>query len=198
MGKFENNIIQLTEEILGLKANNQKTFEWLINSHLIVEDDIIKDVLNTIFVNLKGDFDCLRNKRKCKLRTDAYFDSLKLVLEIDELQHFTLSRLQTLEIIQGAKNIRLGYDIESYINKCKDNHILALKKGQVGYRKPTKEFPFKHGRAYQRAYFDSIRDLVIPQYLHKPVLRISEIDINKLNSEEEIKKYIDKRLQDIL
>lgn len=118
MGKFEKIIVEITEDILGIKASSQKTFEWLINSHIEVEDKWIKKILNDIFITLNGDLDGLVSKRRSKLCADAYLDSLNLILEIDEIQHFTKYRMQTLEILKNNEDIKLGYNIENYINNC--------------------------------------------------------------------------------
>lgn len=176
MGKFENEVIERIERILGTKAYKQKTFEWLTNNHTSTSSSYDKEVLNKIFTSFNGCKMSLDEKRVVKLRVDSFFEELGIVVEIDEIQHFTNARLRSLEIIENY-NLDLGYDLEQYKIWCKENSSKAFNKGQAGYRRQTKEFPFENGRVYQRAYFDSLRDILIIRSLGKPVIRISEMEL---------------------
>lgn len=176
MGKFENEVIERLERILGTKAYKQKTFEWLNNNHLLTSSSYDEEVLDKIFTSFNGCKKSLDDKRVVKLRVDSFFEELGLVVEIDEIQHFTEARLKSLEIIEEY-NLDLGYNLEQYKIWCKENSYKAHNKGQAGYRRQTKEFPFENGRVYQRAYFDSLRDILIIRNLGKPVIRISEMEL---------------------
>ncbi|QNO13514.1 hypothetical protein HYG86_01390 [Alkalicella caledoniensis] len=176
MGKFENEVIERIERILGTKAYKKKTFEWLTNNHTSTSSSYDKEVLNKIFTSFNGCKMSLDEKRVVKLRVDSFFEELGIVVEIDEIQHFTNARLRSLEIIENY-NLDLGYDLEQYKIWCKENSSKAFNKGQAGYRRQTKEFPFENGRLYQRAYFDSLRDILIIRNLGKPVIRISEMEL---------------------
>ncbi|VDN49124.1 conserved protein of unknown function [Petrocella atlantisensis] len=189
MGKFEDNIINILEEIIGEEAIHQKTFDWLCNSHLVVEDNYTNKLLDKIFISLGGNLEGLSKKRSTKLKVDAFFSGINCIFEIDELQHFTTYRLNSLNLIKEYEHMVLGFDLDNYINYCEDNYKNAVRKGQKGYRRKTKDFPNKHGRAIQRAYFDSLRDLVVPIYLEKPVIRLSEFELLQMDTRD-IKWYI--------
>ncbi len=195
MGAFENRIVNLIEEILGSKAERQKTFDWLLNTHMSVENKQAMDTLDCIFIGLSGDKAKLLEKRKRKLRVDAYFEKENLAIEIDELQHFTEFRLKTLNIINTSKDIDIGFNIDEYKRYCQENYTRAIEKGQPGYRKPKLEFPFEYGRAYQRAYFDSMRDILFPVYLKKSIIRISELELVLIDSDEDLRKHIEGKLK---
>jgi hypothetical protein len=195
MGAFENRIVNLIEEILASKAVRQKTFDWLLNTHMSVENKQAMDILDCIFIALSGDKDKLLEKRRRKLRVDAYFEKENLAIEIDELQHFTEFRLKTLNFIKPSKAIDLGFNIDEYKCYCQENYTRAIEKGQSGYRKPKSEFPFEYGRAYQRAYFDSMRDVLFPVYLKKPIIRISELELMCMDNDGDLRKYIEGKLK---
>lgn len=197
MGKFEKNIINIIENILEEKAEYQKTFNWLTNNHLEVKDNDTYILLDRVFQVLNGDREELNRKQKRKLRADTYFSSLGLIIEIDELQHFTTYRLKTLDILKKA-NIHVGYDINAYMSYCQNRYDSAIKKGQAGYRKATREFPYRFGRAMQRAYFDVMRDILIPSYLGKPIFRLSEIELEQCSNIQETSTYIQSRLKSFL
>jgi hypothetical protein len=194
MGMFESKITTILEDILASKLQVQKKFDWLINSHLEVKDPDDYRLLEKIFVTLNGDYEGLSNKRKQRLKSDAYYEKECLLIEIDEIQHFTKYRLKSLEIIQNY-NIELGYPIEDYTNICTKYYKTAIRKGPTGYRKPTNDFPFENGRACQRAYLDSLRDLLSIRHLKNPILRISEVEILQCGSDKHIKEYLQKKLE---
>jgi hypothetical protein len=194
MGKFENKITGILEEILASKLQAQKKFDWLTNSHLKVKNSDDYRLLENIFITLNGDYEGLSKKRTQRLKSDAYYEKESLLIEIDEIQHFTIYRQKSLEIIQNY-NIELGYSIEDYINICCKYYTSAIRKGPKGYRDPKKDFPFENGRACQRAYLDSLRDVLSIRHLKKPVLRISEVEISQYNSDEKIKEYLKKKLE---
>ncbi len=194
MGKFEDKIINTIDKSLGMNAIRQKTFDWLKNDHTIIENLDTKELLDKIFICLNGDKEGLREKRKTNLKIDAFYSDINIVIEIDEVQHFTRYRYDTLKLIKEYENINIGYDIEKYLEYCNTYFNKAMKKGQSGYRLKKKEFPQEYGRCMQRAYLDSIRDVIIPQYLNKPVVRFSKFELLEYNSEEELQKYIKSRL----
>ena len=197
MGKFENEILDLIDKTIEMKSIRQKTFEWLKNDHTLIEYIDVKEFLDKIFIKLNGDIEGLRVKGKRELRVDAFYSEINVVIEIDELQHFTNYRMDTLNLIKEYEYKNLGFDIEKYSEYCKICYEKAIKKGQVGYRKQTKDFPQEFGRCMQRAYFDTIRDLIIPKHSNKPIIRFSEFELKNKN-EEELQKYVKTRLSKYL
>jgi len=81
-----------------------------------------------------------------------------LIVEVDEIQHFTSYRLATLQ--PYPEDPDLAFDVERYCvlidhwRDRADRHRTA---------KAAADFPFTGGRRAQRAYFDACRDLAAPQ-----------------------------------
>ncbi|MGH3004420.1 MAG: hypothetical protein ACRDOS_00650 [Gaiellaceae bacterium] len=92
-------------------------------------------------------------------RPDFILREAELIVEVDEVQHFTSDRLLTLELY--PKRMEIAFDIDEY-------RTLASKWSSVAdkYRaaKPALDFPHPGGRRAQRAYFDAVRDLVAPSF----------------------------------
>ncbi len=86
-----------------------------------------------------NDFIKLKNLQRC----DLYIPSKKVVIETDELQHFTYPRFISLK--NYPENIKLGYDIEWYKNTC--DKIRSID-NDPKYRDE------------QRAWYDTIRDFL--------------------------------------
>lgn len=190
MHEFEEKIIKLAKEVFNTNTIKQKTFNWLLNTHLNVNSSYYRNICNNIFLEIGGNISDLAMKGIRQLNVDAYFSEIGIIMEIDEIQHFTSYRKESLNIIKKSDNIPLGYNINDYILYCTEYGQKAIKKGAAGYRKPTKDFNFINGRAAQRAYLDSIRDVLSVHYLSKPVFRISEIEIDIYKTDDEIKEHI--------
>ena len=185
MRKFENEIIDEIENILGEKAVRQRTFQWLSNKHISIDDNYCFKLLDEIFNELEGDIEGLKAKRNTKLKVDAYFENLNLVVEIDEVQHFTCYRHLTLMKIKSSSINLFGFDVDEYLSWCIEKKEESLRKGQKGYRTPRIDFPSELGRANQRAYFDAMKDILITKNLKMPILRISEFEINQARNKRE-------------
>lgn len=76
-------------------------------------------------------------------RCDLYIPSKKVIIELDELQHFTFPRLVSLENYPGK--IKLGYDIDWYKSTC--NQLRSVD-NDPKYRDE------------QRAWYDTMRDFL--------------------------------------
>lgn len=115
---------------------------------------------------LGGRLEEQRNKAFKPLPGDLMHTESRLLIEIDEVQHFTPFRMATLSLYPRAAP--LGFDLGLYENICFDNHRRALK---YFMKKPAVGFG-PHGRGRQRAYHDFLRDVVAPSMGWQPVLRI--------------------------
>jgi len=87
------------------------------------------------------------------------------IVELDEFQHFTSARLQTLDFYQDASH---GLDLNSYRGHCRRTMVRA---DRYFAAKPATGFEFPGGRRSQRAYLDMVRDLLGPAYGER-VIRI--------------------------
>lgn len=126
------------------------------------------ELLSSIHSQLGGDETLLHAKRSgSDPIPDFELPEHSLLIEIDEIQHFTTDRAGTLAIYPAQS--ALAFDPVEY-------ERLALAWSRVGDRyrasKPCADFPFAGGRRAQRAYFDAVRDLAAP-YFGLRVLRIA-------------------------
>lgn len=95
-----------------------------------------------------------------KLSFDFFIPAKNIVIEFDERQHFTLPRATSLKTY--PKNATLGFDKEKWVRLCEEIN--------AGDNSP--EY-----RDEQRAFYDSIRDIMAPRIGLKPVIRIYEADV---------------------
>jgi hypothetical protein len=153
-----------------LAAANSVDFErgvsqdWLTNKgHLeekirVTLDEQAGLALDTIYRTLGGDEKLLLEKRGgSNPRIDFVLARQTLIVEVDEIQHFTSDRLTSLDLYPPRTNFE--FDVEEYRSL-----VVRWRKTGDGYRaaKPTRDFPFAGGRRAQRAYFDALRDLAAP------------------------------------
>jgi hypothetical protein len=104
-------------------------------------------------------------KRRSQLRVDFLIEPSTIV-ELDEFQHFTSARLQTLDFYEGLDH---GLDLSTYRRLCK-RHGAAADRYRAA--KPAAGFNFYGGRSAQRAYLDMCRDLLAPAFGER-VIRIA-------------------------
>lgn len=145
---------------------------YSIDSNLLIVLNAIEKVRN---ITVHGRF-------KHKLACDFYLSEMGLIVEFDERQHFT--PLKAASLTAYPKDVKLGFDQERWINLSKSIN--------AGDNSPIY-------RDEQRAFYDSIRDIVSPKIGLKPLVRIFEEDVaweNNSNSKEasEILNNIQKML----
>jgi hypothetical protein len=117
-------------------------------------------LISTIYQRLGGDEHTLASKRAgSSPRADFFLRAAAVIVEVDEIQHFTSDRLVTLELY--SKEVQLAFDIDEYRALIRRWRSIA-----DNYRaaKPAVDFPHPGGRRAQRAYFDALRDLVGPSF----------------------------------
>jgi hypothetical protein len=104
-------------------------------------------------------------KRRSQLRVDFLIEP-NTIVELDEFQHFTTARLQTLDLYEGLDH---ELDLSTYRRLCKRYSAEADR-----YRaaKPAAGFNFYGGRSAQRAYLDMCRDLLAPAFGER-VIRVA-------------------------
>ncbi len=164
----------------------EKLYEFLSNLYSNVEKEAKfhwctshsgLNVCDKIYQNIKS----YRNadflpERVTQLSCDYVIHEKHLVIEYDEFQHFTYQRQLSLEAY--SDNITLHYNKEKWIQLCKKFRRKMNKKNDI-YRDE------------KRAYYDSIRDIIIPCNGYK-LVRIyhGQIDFNSLNAFDELIKII--------
>jgi hypothetical protein len=156
MGTTENTFYSLARAD-GIELQHDAAASWLTNvGHLNATlSPSVARQLRELHLKLGGDPTLLASKRGGGgPRLDFLIAERHLVVEVDEIQHFTTDRLTTLRSYGDSPN--LAYDVENYCSLISRWHGRADR-----YRaaKPAADFPFPGGRRAQRAYFDTCRDL---------------------------------------
>jgi hypothetical protein len=118
MGATENGVFTLAREA-GIELDAGTPFPWLSNrGHLNpilagVVPETTLGILSTIHQRLGGDEGLLAGKRAgSSPRPDFVLASANMIVELDEIQHFTSDRLATLELY--PRNVQLAFDIGEY------------------------------------------------------------------------------------
>lgn len=126
--------------------------------------------LIAIFETLGGVEADVAGKRTTALPGDFLHLASGVFVEVDESQHFTSFRLETLDLYpEGAP---INFDLAEYKRLC---HEWAARSDR--YRRDKAAVGFgPGGRQRQRAYNDSLRDLVTPAMGHPPVIRVPALD----------------------
>ncbi len=91
---------------------------------------------------------------------DFYLPVHKVIIEFDEKQHFTLLRAAGLKAY--LSEVALGFPKERWIALCDEI--------RAGDNSPMY-------RDEQRAFYDSVRDILAPELGYKPVVRVFENDV---------------------
>lgn len=150
------------------------TIEGLTDAgHLGLPDTlgIVAERLRDIFRALGGDEADLAKGSHRSLRPDWFHEPTDTVVEVDEFQHFTSDRLETL--LAYPDEVGLGFVREEYIDLCGQ---LRSKADRYRASKEARGFRGAGGRRAQRAYFDAVRDLVVPALGFQPVIRAAAYD----------------------
>lgn len=146
---------------------------WLNQrGHLHVPDEARSAVpaLQMIFELLGGVESAQAVKRTTALPGDYFHPPSGVFVEVDESQHFTSFRRATLDLYPTGTP--LGFDLLEYKSLCQE-----LSPRSDRYRRDKAAVGFgQGGRQRQRAYNDSLRDLVTPLMGHPPVIRVAAPD----------------------
>lgn len=169
MGATENNFYSLATAD-GLELQRGPTVPWLSNlGHLnaAIGDEGTTLQLRELHRQLGGNEQFLASKRSgSNPRLDFLMPAKKLIIEVDEIQHFTSDRLTTLRAY--ADGVDCAFDIEHY---CALVERWRHRGDRYRAAKRAIDFPFDGGRRAQRAYFDACRDLTAPAHAFR-VLRV--------------------------
>lgn len=181
--RFEVGIIALLEQALEITVEKRAQFEWLRNkpSREYFGDSYQK--IMDLYEEFNGDWQRTVEKADGYLTPDAYLpEPYNFIFEFDELQHFTKYRALTFKYY--SEEIPLAYETEEYVSFCNEYHVAALAKGPDRFRRRTADFPYKNGRAAQRAFFDTFRDWLPSLNGLNPTVRVSEFEVKPILSGE--------------
>lgn len=135
------------KKLLGSKygvVNTEVKFDWLIvpdTASISAELKVITEALS----KYRG-FKSFFTPGKL-LSCDFYVPSGKLIIEYDERQHFTIPR--AISIKSYPLNLEPGFDKEKWIISCE----------KIQAKDPTPPH-----RDEQRAFYDSMRDILAPRH----------------------------------
>lgn len=178
VGDKQKLITEIVSKVLNEPAQTSKKFDWFINKHNKENFGKHFSTIDKIFKSLKGDLNANQSKRSVFLDCDAYFGGLhNFIFEFDEFQHFSSSRLATIE--NYPIELKLNFDLSQWKKLCQ------IHKDKVdNYRrtKTTADFNFVGGRTAQRAYLDCFRDLLPEVQGLNPTLRINEFEVVGISS----------------
>lgn len=94
------------------------------------------------------------------------------ILEVDETQHFNRYRAVTLR--HYPANARVAFSIARWIEQA--DQKTRLEGGGFGKPRPPL-FPAEYGRHMQRAFRDTLADLLPPEHAFEPTLRIGDFEV---------------------
>lgn len=191
VGARQKLITSIVSTVLGETAQIDKRFDWFVNKHSKENFGKHFSVIDSIFIALNGDQEASTNKRLAPLVCDAYFGGkCNFIFEFDEFQHFTSARLQSLNLY--PQKLKTNFSIEEWKMLCEQNKHKADRYRQA---KRTVDFNFIGGRSSQRAYLDSFRDLLPEVHGLNPTLRISDLEVLDIVSDN---KESSKRVEQLL
>ncbi len=173
VGDKQKLITEIVSKVLNEQAQTSKKFDWFINKHNKENFGKHFSTIDKIFKSLNGDITANQTKRSVALDCDAYFGGqYNFIFEFDELQHFSSSRLKTIENYPSGLNV--NFDLANWKRLCQIHNDKA-----DSYRKTktTTDFNFVGGRTAQRAYLDCFRDLLPEIQGLNPTLRINEFEV---------------------
>jgi hypothetical protein len=173
VGDKQKLITEIVSKVLNEQAQTSKKFDWFINKHNKENFGKHISTIDKIFKSLNGDITANQTKRSVALECDAYFGGqYNFIFEFDELQHFSSSRLKTIE--NYPSGLKVNFDLANWKRLCQ---IHKDKADSYRKTKTTTDFNFVGGRTAQRAYLDCFRDLLPEIQGLKPTLRINEFEV---------------------
>ncbi len=173
VGDKQKLITEIVSSVLNEQAQTSKKFDWFINKHSKENFGKHYSTIDKIFKSLNGDITANQTTRNVALDCDAYFGGqYNFIFEFDELQHFSSSRLKTIE--NYPTGLKVNFDLVNWKKLCQTHKDKA-----DNYRKTktTTDFNFVGGRTAQRAYLDCFRDLLPEIQGLNPTLRINEFEV---------------------
>ncbi len=178
---------------LGVDLRADVALPWLTrNGHLkptVIETlpASTREAMDRILADLGGDAAALAAKTRGAMRADFILERRGVVVEYDEVQHFTTARLTTLALY--PPDAPLGFDPSAYAEMTAR---WSASGDKAFAHKTASEFPGHAGRQRQRAYFDAFRDLVAPIFGCGPLIRIPCPDNDYDSAAAALKSTVDR------
>lgn len=158
----------------GLFLSPGISFEWIGTKGpygLSGKTASVYEPAMSVAIALGADLDAMRLARRIvRPQADLMHKDSRVVIEVDEIQHFTSHRLLSFE--SYPDDAPLGFDLEEYRGLCEQHSVKADK--AWGTKKTATFGPKSRGR--QRAFYDALKDLSLPAAGLPPVVRIAVPD----------------------
>lgn len=138
-------------------VHSEVDFDWLIVPERNLMDRNLAIILDAL-IDYRGNTNFFTPKRQ--LRCDYFISSQKLIIEYDENQHFTIPRDISLSLYPPT--LKFGFDLKAWRSACR---TIQAKDNRPIFRDE------------QRAFYDSLRDILSVQYGYK-IVRIKHGDYN--------------------
>lgn len=158
----------------GLFLSPGTNFQWIGTKGpygLSGKTASVYEPVMSVAIALGADLDSMRSARRIvRPRADLIHKDTGVVIEVDEIQHFTSYRLLSFESYPNGAP--LGFDLEDYRDLCEQHRVKADK--AWGTKKTATFGPKSRGR--QRAFYDALKDLSLPAAGLPPLVRIAVPD----------------------
>lgn len=165
-------VVRLATEILGVGVG--ETPDWLMRPGRIECGDRWPLIV-AIYRDLTGRELPEVAPRRERRKVDAVLVGCgrsSRILEIDEVQHFNVYRAMTLR--RYANVVPLAFDAAAWIERSQAKR--KLEGGRFGCPKPPL-FPEVDGRHRQRAFRDSLCDILPTVHGFAPTLRVADFEV---------------------
>lgn len=192
-GELQAAVVGLVKRILD--AELSATPAWLLRPGA-TECGAHWNTVSGIYHDLTGlDLPATMPPRETR-RVDAVLvagDGRLRILEVDETQHF--NRYRALTLRRYPDDARVAFPIEAWIRQCEKK--TRLEGGGFGKPKPPL-FPAEYGRHMQRAFRDTLADLLPPEHRYLPTLRIADFEVKRWihtqDAEKRMRELLEARL----
>ncbi|MET9396062.1 hypothetical protein [Kitasatospora sp. NPDC002965] len=175
MGKLQDAITGLLPAVLAAEIRPESCPAWLYRPGR-VECAGMWGTVSTIYSALTGLVLPERAPAREWRRLDVlltYEDGRRQILEVDERQHFTGVRALALELYPPT--VELGFDAGQWLARSR---ALTGREPGGGYAKAKPPlFPGTGGRHRQRAFRDTLADLLPAEHDWLPTIRISDTEV---------------------
>lgn len=175
-------------------GNDRGTPEWL-NRPGRLECGSYWSLIQEIYYELAGGDlpDEMPSKERRKVDGRFQTNGGFFIFELDEKQHFNAYRSKTLCLYPN--NLLVGFSIDLWIKIC--NKKSKLEGG--GFAKPKPPlFPDENGRHQQRAFRDSLTDILPLEYGFLPTLRVGDFEIrewiHESDAQDRMQELVESRL----
>ena len=138
------------------EVRTEATFPWLVAARPDEGDRVLGPIYDAIRRVRRKDF-LATGKRGFKCTVDFYIESAALIVEVDERQHFSRQRAASFRVYPVG--VALGFDRQEWTMRCLETQAVDGDKNDPA-------------RDEKRAYYDAVRDVLVPRNGLLPLVRI--------------------------